>query len=231
MVPPPAARPPRPPQDAVRAPRAPTALPDTPTARWCRVGRDTASGPLASHHPSVTHRVPPGATHEGHPIRRPARVATPRSSTEGLCQARCVGGTTRAGGTGTPHGRRATTALRPGQARVLRDGEPGSTRPQTGPRRTPLALPARGVEAHTPRHGAPARAGGAPSRIGWCAHAWRDALPGGAESPGLRGFLLVFPPAPLAPNAGRQAPPIAEAQRRLLAVACTPGLGRVWVSL
>ena len=67
LVPPPAARPPRPPQDAVRAPRAPTALPDTPTARWCRVGRDTASGPLTSRHPLATHRVPSGATHEGHP--------------------------------------------------------------------------------------------------------------------------------------------------------------------
>jgi len=38
--------------------------------------------------------------------------------------------------------------------------------------------------------GEPTRAGGAPSYVGWCSYAWRDALPEVAGPPGPGSFLL-----------------------------------------
>ena len=64
------------------------------------------------------------------------------------------------------------------------DRRPGLAVPQAGLRRTPRALPALVLEARRPRHREPPRAGGAPSRMGWCSLSWRDALPGVAGSPG-----------------------------------------------
>ena len=88
-------------------------------------GRDTASGPSASHPPPATRLVPIAATHAGHPLRRPAHVATPSSRAERLRQARRASGSTPACGTGTPHGRRAAAALRPRRARSVGGAESG----------------------------------------------------------------------------------------------------------
>src|SRR5262249_8993479 len=77
------------------------------------------------------------------------------------------------------------------------------------------------MEERLPRWREPARASGAPSRVGWCASAWNDALP---ERQGVlvwEGTFLGLPPAPVVPNAALQARGIAGArhERTLFPVA------------
>ena len=208
------------PQDTVLTPREPAALPDTPTWRRFRVVRDTASGSSTARHPPRTatrgprgpaapaaavgpalacHPAPaPCVTRPPH-ARAPAastRAATTRRGAEVQRQARRDGDATRSCGTETPHGRRAAAPLRPRRGRAVGDGWSGPEVPQAEPRRTPRSLPSRGVEESPPRRGEPARAGGAPSRAGYCSHGETDALPGEAGPPGLGSVLLVLPPAP-----------------------------------
>ena len=212
VVTPPADLPPRPPQDAVPAPRQPTAVPDTPTSRRCRMGRDTAS---ASPHPPRPVRRDPRGPLAPAPS---ACAATPRSTAEVRRQTRRAGGATRAGGTGMHYERRGAAALRHRCARAVGDGGPGPAVPQAAPRRTPRALPALGVEERTLCRGEPARAGGAPSHAGERSQEWQNLLAWGGASAGL-------PPAPLAPNAGAHLLPEAAAtQERSNCLDCQGGL-------
>jgi hypothetical protein len=186
LVTPPAVFPLRPPSDDGSPPPGRT--------RPLRVGAGWGWTPPRSPRSPATRLVPPGATHEGHPLLRPARTATPKSRVEVRHEARREGGAAHAYDPDTPHGPRRSAALRHRRARAWGDRRPGLGSPQAGPRRTPRAPLALVLEARTPRHREPSHAGGAPSHPGWCSRSWRDALPGGAEPPDLGSVLGGFSP-------------------------------------
>src|SRR5438093_1642849 len=124
--------PPSSPPDRPRTTRAHLGSLPPGRSRPPRVGARGLTPPRVPR-PAATRRIPPGATHAGHPLLRPAHAATPRSRTEGLHQTWRDGRPTHSCGTGTPPGRRAAVALLPRPGRVLGDGAPGPALPQAWP--------------------------------------------------------------------------------------------------
>ena len=170
-----------------RATGAPRLAGHAPSRR-CRIGRDPASG-AAAYRPPL---VPPGATHVGHPLLLP-EGPLPHPGAGRRCGAKP--GAMMASPTPAARGHHAGAGLR----RPCDTSERGpwgtgaaSRGPQAGPRRMLRALPSRVVAVRPPRRKKPARAGGASSRLGWCSLAWRNALTGGAGSPGLGRGLCGF---------------------------------------
>ena len=173
--------------------------------------------------PRLTRRVPPGPhllpdRLLGPSPRTPAAGWLPQAPTAALHPAKPVRAAPRLPGLCSP---------RP-PARLCRGaGGPVPTVPLARPRGTRRTVPALTAGDSLPRGGEPSRPGSASSRVGWGPPSCGKALPGGGAPPGRGRCFLVFPPAPLVPNARGQARRTAGAERTLFVVACTPLLGTV----
>jgi hypothetical protein len=210
LVTPPAVFPLRPPSDDGSPPPGRT--------RPLRVGAGWGGTPPRSPRSPATRLVPPGATHEGHPLLRPARTATPKSRVEVRHEARREGGAAHAYDPDTPHGPRRSAALRHRRARAW--GGPaalaqGARRPDHVARPA-LLLPLSWRHARRATERLHTLAEHRPTP---------DGAPGLGATPSQVGqsFLTlavssaVFLPAPQAPNAGAHLLPeaVARNERRL----------------
>jgi len=171
-------------------PQEPTASLDRHAAPRFRVGLEPPRGPrpAATRPPCPTRRVQPPtpwpvpcATALPHPCTGqghgpgPARAGTPPRPRHGD-STRAQGFCGSAAQTAPP--REHGGAVLAGQPAVLR--------------LTPRVVPTRAVGGSPPHCGGPAHDGEVPSRVEWGPHAWRDALLGGAGSPGRERFLGGF---------------------------------------
>jgi len=174
--------------------------------------------------PRLTRRVPPGPhllpdRLLGPSPRTPAAGWLPQAPTAALHPAKPVRAAPRLPGLCSP---------RP-PARLCRGaGGPVPTVPLARPRGTRRTVPALTAGDSLPRGGEPSRPGSASSRVGWGPPSCGKALPGGGAPPGRGRCFLVFPPAPLVPNAAAQPRLEAGAQRTLEGVGCSRLFGAGW---